>query len=217
MTRYRTDLEALRHFVLHDLSIPRPARRKDPPRRRARPLVEKRQAAKAAKVRKPAKVAQAPASPPPTVPAAAPAPLPLRWTPEGLEKRCRHCGEWWPAHTEFFYRDDRLTKHVMASALREAFAHGRAAMPYVDTGWDGEDPDWLALVRQLGNIKAVPTRASYSSFQMADAKLGDDLFDAACAGVYAIATRGLADAPVVVATRQQSREALLGSTLALPR
>lgn len=107
-------------------------------------------------------------------------------------------------------RFEGMTKHVMASALRELFHHGRAAMPYVDTGFDREEPDWLAFVRQLGNMKAVPTRASYSSFQMADTKIGDDLFDAAMAGVYALLTRGLADAPAVVQTRQVERSSLLG-------
>jgi hypothetical protein len=118
-------------------------------------------------------------------------------------------------------RFEGMTKHVMASAVREVFHHGRAAMPYVDTGWDQEDPDWLTFVRQLGNMKAVPTRASYSSFQMADMKVGDDLFDAVCAGIYALVTRGLEDAPTVLQTRSVSREQMLqglgmGSALALP-
>lgn len=110
-------------------------------------------------------------------------------------------------------RFEGMTKHVMASAVREIFHHGRAAIPYVDTTWEHEDPDWLALVRQLGNMKAVPTKASYSSFQMADTKVGDDLFDAMCAGVYALLTRGLADAPAVTLTRKMDREALLGGSL----
>jgi hypothetical protein len=107
-------------------------------------------------------------------------------------------------------RFEGMTKHVMASALREAIHHGRAAAPYVDTGWDGEHPDWLGFIRQLGNMKAVPTRASYSSFQMADMKIGDDFFDAACAGIYALLTRGLEDTPAVIQTRKLSREQLLG-------
>jgi hypothetical protein len=112
-------------------------------------------------------------------------------------------------------RFEGMTKHVMASAVREAFHHGRAAIPYVDTGWDGEAPEWLALVRQLGNMKAVPTKASYSSFQMADQKIGDDLFDATMAAVYALLTRGLEDAPAVIQSRKVGREQLLGSGLAL--
>lgn len=108
-------------------------------------------------------------------------------------------------------RFEGMVKHVMASAVREAFHHGRAVIPYLDTGYEKEDPDWLALVRQLGNMKALPTRASYSSFQMADQKIGDDFFDAMCAAVYALLTRGLADAPAVVQTRTMSRDDLMAT------
>lgn len=107
-------------------------------------------------------------------------------------------------------RFDGMTKHVMASALREAFHNNRAAFPYVDTGWDQEAPEWLAFVRQLANMKALPTQSSYSSFKMVDLKVGDDLFDAACASVYSLLTRGLADAPAVIQQRKVSRETLLG-------
>lgn len=112
-------------------------------------------------------------------------------------------------------RFEGMTKHVMASALREIFHHGRAAIPYVDTGWSQEDPEWVTFVRQLGNMKAVPTKASYSSFQMADQAIGDDYFDAACAGVYALMTRGLADAPAVIQTRQVARGDLLAGGMSL--
>ena len=98
----------------------------------------------------------------------------------------------------------------MASAVRQVFHHNRAAFPYVDTTDEREAPEWLSFVRQLGNMKAEPTKASYSSFKMADAKIGDDLFDAACAAVYALITRGLADAPTTIQHRRVSREQLLG-------
>ena len=107
-------------------------------------------------------------------------------------------------------RFEGMTKHVMASAVREAFHHNRAAFPYVDTASDREPEEWLAFVRQLGNMRAEPTQASYSSFKMVDTKTGDDLFDATCAGVYALLTRGLADAPAVIQQRRVSREQLLG-------
>jgi hypothetical protein len=71
----------------------------------------------------------------------------------------------------------------------------------------------LAFMRQLGNMKALPTQASYSSFQMVDQKIGDDLFDAACAAVYALLTRGLADAPAVIQQRKATRESLLGGDM----
>lgn len=111
-------------------------------------------------------------------------------------------------------RFEGMTKHVMAGALREAFHNERAAFPYVDVAYDGEDKAWLAFMRQLGNLKAVPTKASYSSFSMADPKIGDDLFDAACAAVYSLLTRGLADAPAVITQRRASREELLGMGMA---
>lgn len=107
-------------------------------------------------------------------------------------------------------RFEGMTKHVMASALREAFHHNRAAFPYVDTMNDKEAPEWLTFVKQLGNMRAEPTQASYSSFKMVDTKTGDDLFDAALAAVYALLTRGLADAPTVIQQRSVSRNELLG-------
>lgn len=106
-------------------------------------------------------------------------------------------------------RFDGMVKHVMASAVREAFHHNRAAFPYVDTASDQEPEEWLAFARQLGNMKAEPTQASYSSFKMVDRKTGDDLFDATCAAVYALLTRGLEDAPTVIHQRRMSRESLL--------
>lgn len=106
-------------------------------------------------------------------------------------------------------RFEGMTKHVMASALREAFHHGRAAFPFVDTSSDEEPAEWVAFARQLANMRALPTQASYSSFKMADRKIGDDLFDAACASVYALLTRGLADAPPAVQTRTQTQQDLL--------
>ncbi|HYE71583.1 MAG TPA: hypothetical protein VD932_08690 [Aquabacterium sp.] len=106
-------------------------------------------------------------------------------------------------------RFDGMTKHVMASAVREIFHHGRAAFPYVDMMDDREPAEWQAFVRQLGNMRAEPTRASYSSFKMADPKIGDDLFDATCAAVYALITRGLADTPTTIQSRSVSRADLL--------
>lgn len=115
-------------------------------------------------------------------------------------------GQWAFAPMRF----DGMTKHVMASALREGFHHNRAAFPFVDQADDREPPEWVAFCRQLANMRAEPTKASYSSFKMADSKIGDDLFDAAMASVYALLTRGLADAPAVIETRKVSRASLLG-------
>ena len=121
------------------------------------------------------------------------------------ESNASSWGEWAFAPMRF----EGMTKHVMASALREAFHSNRAAYPYVDMLDEHEPEAWKLFVRQLGNMKAEATKASYSSFKMADSKVGDDLFDAACASVYALLTRGLADAPTVIQQRKVSRESLL--------
>lgn len=129
-------------------------------------------------------------------------------------------------------RFEGMVKHSMATALRAAFHNGQAAIPYFDDNHDTlevkEDdkvvwvppvaevktlsgpPDWVAFVRQLGNIKTQPTKASYSSYKMVNAKLGDDLFDAACAGVWALHTRGAEDVPTVIGSRVQTREQMMG-------
>ena len=72
----------------------------------------------------------------------------------------------------------------------------------------------MLFVRQLGNIKTLPTKSSYSSYKMVNAKIGDDLFDAACAGVWALLTRGAADVPTVISGRVQTRDQLLGDHFA---
>lgn len=131
-------------------------------------------------------------------------------------------------------RFEGMTKHSMATALRAAFHNGQAAIPYFDDGaeilqsatpanvvWvppslstiQCESSDWALLVRQLNNIKALPTKVSYSSYKMANAKIGDDLFDAACAAIWALVTRGAADVPTVIGRRLQTREQLLGLTV----
>ena len=106
-------------------------------------------------------------------------------------------------------RFEGMTKHVMASAVREIFHHNRCAFPYVDMMDEREPAEWLSFVRQMGNMKSIPTLASYSSFKMADDKVGDDLFDATCAAVYALVTRGLADSPTTITSRGTTREQLL--------
>lgn len=128
-------------------------------------------------------------------------------------------------------RFEGMTKHSMATALRAAFHNGQAAIPYFDDSRDiieakeaanviwlpgttaealSGPPDWIAFVRQIGNIKTLPTKSSYSSYKMVNAKIGDDLFDAACAGVWALVTRGAEDVPTVISTRVQTRDQLLG-------
>lgn len=128
-------------------------------------------------------------------------------------------------------RFEGMTKHSMAMALRAVFHNGMAAIPFFDDGvsalktsaqanvaWSPpalsdippESSEWALFVRQLANIKAEPTKASYASYKMANPKLGDDYFDAACAAVWGLVTRGAMDAPGVIVHRQQTREQLLG-------
>jgi len=143
----------------------------------------------------------------------------------------------WPQWPFAPLRFEGMVKHSMASAVRSIFHNGQAAIPYFDdevasikaggraelsvvpriSDVAAEDGDWHALVRQLANIRAEPTKATYASFKMADRKLGDDLFDAAMAAVWALATRGAIDVPTIISSHTQTREQLLGQAPALPR
>ena len=134
-------------------------------------------------------------------------------------------------------RFEGMVKHSMATSLRAQFHNHQAAIPYVDEDLDAllagagrntrplagagnaakAGPDWTLFVRQLGNIKAVPTKASYSSYQMVDDKLGDDLFDAAMAAVWAQVIRGAMHVPTLVTTRTRDRAELLGAVPRLPQ
>lgn len=133
-------------------------------------------------------------------------------------------------------RFEGMVKHSMASQLRAAFHNEQMAIPFFDDGgaiagaqaaanvkWkdlglksDLDVRDWIKLVRQLNNIKAEASKAAYPSYRMANPKLGDDLFDAACAAVWALITRGEGSVPTVIVSRTQSREQLLGHRPALP-
>lgn len=134
-------------------------------------------------------------------------------------------------------RFEGMVKHSMASQLRSAFHNEQAAIPYFDDGgqvldakaaanvkWTGAGPqsdphvkDWLKLVRQINNIKAKASKAAYPSYTMANPKLGDDFFDAACAAIWALVTRGESYVPTTIVTRTQTREQLLARpSLALP-
>lgn len=130
-------------------------------------------------------------------------------------------------------RFEGMTKHNMASLLRTAFHNGQAAIPYVDDGSDAlrtknaantswgpsrldeigaDSSDFALFIRQLGNVKSAPAKnAAYNTYKMANPKIGDDLFDAACAAVYAMVTAGIDSyQPGVVLTRRISQEQLLG-------
>lgn len=116
----------------------------------------------------------------------------------------------WPEWPFSPIRFEGMVKHQMASALRAIFNHKQAAIPYIDDHdpTDQETADLRALTRQLPNIKPVKTLTSYASYKMANTKLGDDLFDAACAAVWALSTRGAAAAPTTILLGKKSRESL---------
>ena len=125
----------------------------------------------------------------------------------------------WPEWTFSPIRFEGMTKHSMAVALRNVFQNNNAAIPYLDD-LDLQDPDTAdlrALIRQLPNIKPHTTKASYASYEMADPKLGDDLFDASMAAVWALVTRGGIQLPTTISSRTQTRDALLGQSTPLPR
>lgn len=120
----------------------------------------------------------------------------------------------WPEWAFSPIRFEGLTKHQMAQSLRSLFQHSQAVLPYLDDEHpdDPDTADMRTLNRQLTNIKAEKSGATYSTYKMVNDKLGDDLFDAAMASVWALATRGAAAAPVAILTGTRSRAQLLGST-----
>jgi len=121
----------------------------------------------------------------------------------------------WPEWPFAPLRFEGMTKHSMATALRAVFHNDAAVLPMLgDSDAELTDPasaDQRLLIRQLGNIKPLPTKASYASYKMADSKIGDDLFDASMAAVWALETRGQASAPTAILTRSRPRHELWAS------
>jgi hypothetical protein len=123
-------------------------------------------------------------------------------------------GEWPFAPIRF----EGMAKHSMAQAVRAAFHHLQAAIPYVDSQdlkTELEKAIWL-MICQIVNIVPVATKTSYSSYKMANAKLGDDLFDAFMAALWGLVTRGAIIAPSAIIISQQTREQLLGTAIEDP-
>lgn len=124
----------------------------------------------------------------------------------------------WPLWPFIPLRFEGMVKHQMAQALRSIFNNSQTAIPYFDDQ-DMKDPeteDLRNLTRQLTNIKPEVTKTSYSSYKMVNAKLGDDLFDAAMASVWALVTRGAAMVAPVVLTSSRERGAILRPHNRLP-
>ncbi len=109
-------------------------------------------------------------------------------------------------------RFEGMVKHSMAQAVRATFHNGHAAVPYYEDR-DFSDPeaaDLLLMCKQITNIKPEPSRAAYSTYKMADPKLGDDLFDAFMAAHWAMVTRGAVNTDTVIGKVSRTREHLLG-------
>lgn len=117
----------------------------------------------------------------------------------------------WPHWYFSPIRFEGMVKHQMAQAVRSLFNHRQVAMPYVDDlpMSDPEVADMHLLQHQLPNIKKEQTSKSYASYKMADRKLGDDLFDATMAAVWAFVNRIAENAPASVLLGTRSREKML--------
>jgi len=120
----------------------------------------------------------------------------------------------WPEWAFSPMRFEGMVKHQMAQAVRGIFHNGHAACPYTDDLDDKDDcvKDFKLLYKQIVNIKPESSKAAYSTYKMVKRSIGDDLFDAFMAMVWAFATRGAGVVETVIATRKQSYQSLLGDT-----
>lgn len=111
-------------------------------------------------------------------------------------------------------RFEGMTKHQMATAVRNVFHNKQSAMPYVDD-YDINDTaaqDMRLLCKQIINIVPAVSKAAYAIYKMADSKIGDDLFDAYMAALWALVTRGVATVTSIVIPSSRSRADLLSGT-----
>ena len=111
-------------------------------------------------------------------------------------------------------RFEGMVKHSMAQSVRATFHNGHAAIPYYEDHdyKDLEVADLLLLCKQLINIKPLPSKTTYSTYAMAEKKIGDDLFDAYMAAHWGLTTRGAVLPDTVIETFTRTREQLLGQT-----
>lgn len=110
-------------------------------------------------------------------------------------------------------RFEGMTKHQMATVLAAVFNQNLAVLPYVDDRASEADPavaDMRLFQQQLPNVVKKTAKASYASYSSARKEVGDDLFDAAMAAVWALVNRGAAPAVSTVVMRKKTREQLLG-------
>lgn len=125
----------------------------------------------------------------------------------------------WPEWAFSPIRFEGMTKHQMAQALRSIYNNSNAVIPYFDDDEDLNAPelaDLRLLTRQLVNIKAEASKASYSTYKQVNDKIGDDLFDAAMASVWAQVTAGAAMVSPIVLTSKRTRDQILQQQYRLP-
>lgn len=116
-------------------------------------------------------------------------------------------GEWAFSPIRF----EGMTKHQMATAVRNVFHNRQAAIPYVDDYDDNDKTtaDMRLLCKQIINICPAVSKVSYAIYKMADSKIGDDLFDAYMAALWAMVTRGIATITSIVIPSSVTRAELL--------
>ncbi len=111
-----------------------------------------------------------------------------------------------------------MQKHSMAVVASQAFRNRQIAIPYFED-FHANDPalsGLVLLVRQLANIRAEETKATYASYKMVNSKVGDDLFDAFIVAYWALYTRGIATIQTVILNSSTTRENMIEKTPALP-
>lgn len=97
----------------------------------------------------------------------------------------------WPDWAFSPIRFDGMTKHIMCQLVRSRFQNDKTALPAVNlTSTEPAERDMKTLQDQLPNIVPEATKKSYSSYKMAHRKVGDDTFDAYCAALFALRSRG---------------------------
>ncbi|PHS71955.1 MAG: hypothetical protein COB22_05930 [Cycloclasticus sp.] len=119
----------------------------------------------------------------------------------------------WPEWPFSPIRFEGMTKHSMAQSIKSLFHNRQAAIPYFDDQnmTDPEIIDFRTFIGQLANIVPVATKTTYASYKQANTKIGDDLFDAAMAAVWALATRGACAVQTTVLTNTKTRQQLMGA------
>jgi hypothetical protein len=157
----------------------------------------------------------------------------------GGDSTASQWGEWVFSPIRF----EGMTKHQMATAVSTSINNRRWALPYVPELEEGDQRydtrsiksgdgmrykaqnaqkqkllhDYGLFLKQLENIKSSPVKGgSYSSYKMIKKEIGDDLFDAAMASVWAHATAGQAAPPpsMLVSGLQRQQVLLPGNRMA---